>query len=394
MKLHQLKSTMERFLTSISAVICAMALLMISVMYITINMQQGRKQFSNVIPVNGDNAPWFFTYLTAYLFILFVGIHCGVALGRFVFKAAPLYPSGRIRYAILTISLVLPAWYVFDSFVFFVRLFTSDNSLNANIVILLGPAIGRTLWLFWITGFALVLIKYHLRPLAFQDRPFILFLRRFSTFSDRMVVSMVIRQAPAGYPVVFLAPVKSRPGDWNPFLIGFAGMRFFRPLHSGPIILRAMNADWENVARQLIVSAQKVIIDVSEEGGSIETELELINQTGNWHKTTCIKEFRANSTHEFGSSVRASRSEITYYRKSWIRGIPRMLIGLYVITFVLIPFFVALQPIESTHLEVTWICLISLLLMVIWLYISFFVRPSIDRESKLLLKEILVSGLS
>jgi hypothetical protein len=63
---------------------------------------------------------------------------------------------------------------------------------------------------------------------------------------------MVLKQAASGVPVVFLTPTLSRPGDWEPFLVGFAGLKLLHPWQSMPIILRAPDDDWQQVADELI----------------------------------------------------------------------------------------------------------------------------------------------
>ena len=90
----------------------------------------------------------------------------------------------------------------------------------------------------WVFGASGPLLLRHRKPRRLLDRPFVLFLRRFSTFADRAVIAMVLRQAPSGMPVVFLTPTRSQPGDWDPFVVGFAGMKLWHPFRSVPIVLR------------------------------------------------------------------------------------------------------------------------------------------------------------
>jgi hypothetical protein len=90
---------------------------------------------------------------------------------------------------------------------------TNDSvGLVANFAISLPFAV---LWAIAATG---LLIRHHYKRRAFLERPFVLFLRRFSTFSDRAVVAVILRQAAYNVPVVFLTPTLSRPGDWDLFL--------------------------------------------------------------------------------------------------------------------------------------------------------------------------------
>jgi hypothetical protein len=111
----------------------------------------------------------------------------------------------------------------------------------------------------WTTGAIGPLIVHHRKPRAFLKRPFVLFLRRFSTFSDRAVVALVLKQTASSVPVVFLTPTLSRPGDWDPFLVGFAGAKLSHPWQSAPIVLRARDEDWRRAADELIRRAQTIL---------------------------------------------------------------------------------------------------------------------------------------
>jgi hypothetical protein len=70
--------------------------------------------------------------------------------------------------------------------------------------------------LFWWFGFAIPLFQRHWKPHKPLKRPFVLFLRRFSTYADRSVSNALLKVSPAGKPVAFLTATQSRAKDWNP----------------------------------------------------------------------------------------------------------------------------------------------------------------------------------
>ncbi|HKU73581.1 MAG TPA: hypothetical protein VJR02_06660, partial [Pyrinomonadaceae bacterium] len=76
------------------------------------------------------------------------------------------------------------------------------------------------------------------------------------------------------------------------------------------------------------------------------------------------------------------------YRKSWVRAIPRMILGYLAMHVSIIP----LSIIIIRSIDTSWIRILFYILVIPflgWLYVSFFVRPSIDRSSKLSLKKLL-----
>jgi hypothetical protein len=144
---------------------------------------------------------------------------------------------------------------------------------QTSALILAGAAESVLFAVLWATGALGPLILRYPRPRAFLERPFVLFLRRFSTFADRTVVALILRQATDGVPVLFLTPTRSRPKDWDPFLVGFAGLKLLHPLHSVPMVLRARDDDWQRAANELIDRAQTTLVDISEGSAALGTEL-------------------------------------------------------------------------------------------------------------------------
>lgn len=320
---------------------------------------------------------------TAHILFLIPIVYFGAACGRFALRLAPPLLTGRVRSGALVLTflpLLLLALYP----IFFLLLFfSSSEPLRAKQTAAIDFAAFSVFSLIWFGAFFFPVIKRHLRPLSFLHRPYVLFLRRFSKFSDRTVINLVLRQTPANKPVVFLVAPRSRMGDWNPFLLGFAGMKLLHPFRSVPLCVKSKNTEWEEAIQTLIKQAQFVIVDTSEKSEAIETELEMINRAGCWQKTILLNE-------ESDRTIGSEAFQTIHYRKSWIRGIPRMILGYLAMHVSLIPVFaIIVQSIDTF-----WIRIPVLLLGIPflgWLYVSFFVRPSIDRNSKISLKKLLRS---
>jgi hypothetical protein len=183
-------------------------------------------------------------------------------------RAAPPHLSGKIRIIPLGLLILIASGtaLVIADLLPELHIYLSDQLLFVGSTVV------------WLAGALILVGSRQLRPRAFLDKPFVLYLRRFSTSSDRAVISVVLKASPSGVPVVFLTPTRTRAGDWNPFLIGFAGIRVRNPFRSTPIILRAKDDEWEGAAEELIHHARLIIIDMSEGSGAIQMEIALISK--------------------------------------------------------------------------------------------------------------------
>lgn len=322
---------------------------------------------------------------TAHLLFIIPIIYFGAAFGRFALRMAPPRLTGRIRFGALMLALLpllLLAYYPINFLFYF---FISTQPLQKIQPLAIAATAFSFFYLIWFAAFSFPLIKRHLKPIAFLERPYVLFLRRFSNFSDRTVINLVLRQTPARKPVVFLVAPRSRAGDWNPFLVGFAGMKLLHPFRSVPLCVKSENTEWEDAIQMLIKRAQFVIVDISEKSAAIETELEMIDAAGCWQKTILLQE--VSKTVPAGT-VGSEAFQTIHYRKSWIRGIPRMILGYLAMHVSVIAIFIILiQSIDNSWIRI--LCLVLGIPFLGWLYVSFFVRPSIDRNSKISLKKLL-----
>jgi hypothetical protein len=276
---------------------------------------------------------------------------------------------------------------------------------ETSALLLAGAAESVLFAILWATGAVGPLILRHPRPRAFLDRPFVLFLRRFSTFADRTVVALILRQAKAGVPVVFLTPTRSRPRDWDPFLVGFAGLKFLRPLGSVPMVLRARDDDWQRGANELVDRAQTILVDTSKESAALRTEAEMIDRAGRWSDTVCLR----NTAYTPGSGQDPldafGTARCIDYSKSWRRALPRLAVSLalVILTALLIAvftvsggsilLFIALSKIgvwNGTMSGVILFLLLSLVFVAVALTsYSIFWRPAVSRSAKIELSRVL-----
>jgi hypothetical protein len=245
----------------------------------------------------------------------------------------------------------------------------------------------------WTTGAVGPLLVRHRRPRAFLESPFVLFLRRFSTFSDRTIVALVLRQAKAGVPVVFLTPTHSRPKDWDPFVVGFAGLKLQHPLRSVPMVLRARDDDWQRAAEELISRAQTIVVDISEGSAALQTETEMIESAGRWQDTVCLRRILPGAKSIQDSPGVFSNAHGIDYSKSWTRALPRLAISLPI---VIMGASLIMETINGVaRFQSSWItALVYLFSLVLALalvipFFSIFWRPAVSRNAKIELRKVL-----
>jgi hypothetical protein len=343
------------------------------------------KSASKVLLSAEDEYEFYGTLYGFYGTFIGGGIEClfvlglGVASGRFLLRAVPptiSNQSSRRRFWPVALYIAFIGVYICG-----VSLGLVMDTDTIPPVFMMEPKtilVGIPFVIAWTFGVIGLLIHRHHRPRAFLDRPFVLFLRRFSTFSDRAVTALILQQASKTVTVVFLTPTFSQPRDWDPYLVGFAGLKLWRPWRSTPIVVRAQDDSWEGAADELIRRAHTILLDISDTSSALRTEAEMLDRTDRWPDTVCLRLLVPNAGSEkkpVGGGVRTID-----YEKRWVRAVPRMLIGLPV---VLAGAFIAI-PLGQFGLA----GLVVLLVACAAYYYSVFVRPSIDRKTRSALRKL------
>lgn len=332
--------------------------------------------------------------LTVDAVLVFVALLFGVAFGRFLLRTLPPRLSGARRPAaflvvgaLAVVTLALP---VFLSVVVLLPSTDLPPAARPKLIVLTWLRFG-VLSVVWLSGAVGPLLLRHVTPRAFLDRPFVLFLRRFSAFSDRAVISLVLKQAPPWTPIVFLTPTRSQPSDWSPLLVGFAGMKVRYPLASAPIVLCANDTDWQRTAEELIARAETILIDTSEGSGSMTTEVELIGRAGRWPDTICLRQAGRGATPDTDAMQFPLDVRVIAYVKSWARAIPRMALGLVVMVFSFGGFVFFLPGMLAASLA-PWATVPLFVLgglVAVAVYVALFAVPSIDGRASKRLQRLL-----
>jgi PDZ domain len=104
----------------------------------------------------------------------------------------------------------------------------------------------------------------------------VLYLRRFRSFSDRVVYRFLLAALPRGARVTALVPAHGGARDLDPFAIGFAGFRWRSPLAAIPRVLVSPDDAWQQHVRSLFQTADSIVVDGSADSASMAFEYGLI----------------------------------------------------------------------------------------------------------------------
>lgn len=188
-----------------------------------------------------------------------------------------------------------------------------------RIIISLSPynpqEIGR-LTMITLLCFMLMLI-YGFPKFLIQRKPFVLFLRRFSTYSDRAVLDALLKSGlgqNSSRRLVMLRAPNTRIRDWDPTTIGITGiiggLDFFSPL---PIFIKSNPNNWKKIIEHLIKKSSIIIIDTSYHSNAVQYELELIKKLSAENKTIAI----INSSNVDRPRQLSKRIKVIEYKTTW-----------------------------------------------------------------------------
>ncbi|RTL24135.1 MAG: hypothetical protein EKK55_12065 [Rhodocyclaceae bacterium] len=204
--------------------------------------------------------------------------------------------------------------------------------------------VGDSIWNGWllISSSSVVALLWHSRPSSTLARPYALYLRRFSSFSDYAVTAEVLRGVPDGMRAVFLIGSSKDRQSWDPLIISFAGLKLIRPFASSPIYLSSSDSEWRKNVEELVRKAQRVVIDVSETSDAINDEVKIICELKKTHEIVWLIDSSARNS----GNVAPRAEHCIEYSKSWVRGLPKMLFG-YFLLVVALAYFTGEQELDK-----------------------------------------------
>lgn len=243
--------------------------------------------------IEGDERVWLRVAVLAVILYFLFAI-CGVALCRLTLRVLPPRAARGVRFAGLGVVTLATGWYLYQTF--YVDLVDQMSEALGIPVSELDPA---QVFMFKAIPLAIVAIlvgayvsfaERHLRPANFLRRPFVLFLRRFSTVGDRAGVLAAMRSRPPGHRIALLTPGHSRLRDWDARLIALTGLSLVNPLGSIPVFLGERDAEWRETVERGIAKARLIIFEASDDSEAMRFEADTITSLGRWEDTIVLKE--------------------------------------------------------------------------------------------------------
>jgi hypothetical protein len=116
----------------------------------------------------------------------------------------------------------------------------------------------------------------------------------------------------------------------------------------------------------------------------------MIDPAKRWSDTVCLRLLPPNAGASEDSLGYPRHARIIDYRKSWVRALPRMVIGLVIVQLALVFLSIPLSLLTPGFMP--HLALMLILLIAATAHYSVFARPTINREAELSLKTALQAG--
>jgi hypothetical protein len=261
------------------------------------------------------------TFVTLFYVVVaasVTGIYGGIPVTRFLIRLFPLQVAGRRRWGCLTSLLVvavlmtaLLAQSVFDpTFKPYLPKPPHWSARLAGLIVV------------WVQ--VLMAMRIYGTHHAAVGKPYILYLRRFKTFSDRVVYRFLLSATPAGARLVTLVPKTGGPRDYDPFVIGFSGFRFIHPIRSMPLAFSCRNDAWQERITTLMRGADCIVVDGSASSASMQFEYDKVEELGLAEKTLVLLDEGLGTPAT--PTVRGATA-IVYRRSAWA-SLPKLSVAL------------------------------------------------------------------
>lgn len=233
------------------------------------------------------------------------GLYTAVPSARFVMRMFPLRADGRRRWGVVMLLTLMAALTI--AFTVRLRLFPSGAPGSVS-----GPERLVVDLAAIVTGIG-VLATLYLRPDARWPGRRVLYLRRFRSFSDRVVYRTLLSAMPVGARVSALVPAHGGPRDLDPFTIAFAGMRWRWPVSGMPRLLVSENDKWQRHVQRMIEQADCVVVDGSADSEAMAVEYALLDRLQAGPRTLVLRDASATGA----GPVIPGATTLLYRRSPW-----------------------------------------------------------------------------
>jgi hypothetical protein len=292
-----------------------------------------------------------------------LGVYLSLPVARFIGRVFPVRAGARPRWGLILalLALAAPVAGGLATPPFLQEMFVQVVPL----VVLIGSVITWT-------------IVWQTRTTRSSIAPYVLFLRRFSTFADRSVLSALLSALPPGLRTVFLTPRTEALANFSPVVVAFSGTRLRRPFRSCPIPLSARDVEWEDQIEDLLRASSCVVVDASEVSPAMEREVELVRRLLPADRVLWLAD--RSATHPATRTGASDR--VIHYQRSWRAALRRIAVESASVLFAALLLAMSLSASYPLPPWGPWLAaavLVALAAPVI-------LQPSVDREARRLMR--------
>lgn len=277
-----------------------------------------------------------------------------------------------------------------------------------------------------------LMFRQYIKQSEYRIKDHVLFLRRFSSYADRVILSVILRSISRRgrfsgtntSRVVCLVPQNEPASNIDPYMICLSGFNLIHPFRNIPLYIRTSNDLWEDTVHRYLENAKRVIIDLSDLSSSMMVETRMLlakNMVGSTMFLASKSSLSFVSTTLDNVGIGSGRTLVTYY-DSWRRAVLRFILEIFVslgCTITPIYLYVISDSFRERRVYETYLSLRryfgsnfnweshnidqlagSVLLAILLLtvsgfivpyFITVFIKPSIDGESSAKLRSFLKS---
>jgi len=181
----------------------------------------------------------------------------------------------------------------------------------------------------WVAAVSTALAA-HVRNSMGPARPYLLYLRKFSSFADRALTPEIIRATPPNLQVVLIASPGNAPANWDFLTWAFAGLRVFHPLRDYPLHFQTTDLWWARNVETLVNGARCIVIDQSEKSGSMQIEANILSRIKGHHRVVRLH-LACTVSHVAENDVPTVALLAIPYRKTYLAAIPRIVAQLAIV---------------------------------------------------------------
>jgi uncharacterized RDD family membrane protein YckC len=228
-----------------------------------------------------------------------------------------------------------------------------------------------------------------MRSVRALNAPFILYLRRFSSFSDRALMAALLRAQGRGRRAVFLTPIVESGANFGPMTVAFSGTRLWRPLASCPLPVAARDIEWEDQVEKLARAAGCVVIDVSDRSEAIAREIDIVKRCTTPEKVVWLSEHGAPNA----DGLQSGPGHIVRYRRSWRAATVRIVFELLAVAVVAVVVGGTLAADPRLAAVTAWLPVVVGVALVA-IAAPVILQPSVNRAARRELKDALRGALA